>query len=150
MDGFGGFGEPPVQRTLEGPRAEEVWTARFAQAYGRIPTFNERLSWKEAFDEKVGAWLSRHPDITTSPRASQFRFQRRVLVGMTKEEVLLLLEPPENATTDEVVMSADARTFWPSIKPRATEMWAYPGGWRLYFGQDRLVDMTVTGRRSLE
>jgi hypothetical protein len=139
-----------VQRAIEGPRADEVWMSRFAASYGRVPTFTETLTWKDAFDERVGAYLTRHPDLLTSPRASQFRFERRVYVGMTKEEVLLLLDPPLAVTSEEAAMSEAAKQFWPEIKTRAQEMWTYPAGWRLYFAGDRLVDATVSGHAPLE
>jgi len=29
-------------------------------------------------------------------------------------------------------------------------MWTYPSGWRLYFDGDRLVDVIVAGRRTLD
>jgi hypothetical protein len=139
-----------VQRTLEGPRADEIWMSRFAQSYGRTPSFAETSLWREALDQKVADYLNRNPEILTSPRASQFRFQRRVFPGMSKDEVVLLLEAPEESTTDEATMSAAAQNFWPDIKRRAQEMWRYPSGWRLYFAGDRLVDVTVTGRPPIE
>src|SRR5205814_1245018 len=78
----------PVQRATEGPTADEVWRARFVTGYGRLPTFDETTAWKDQVQERVRAYLGRHPEIATSPRVSQFRFHRRVAVGMTKEEVV--------------------------------------------------------------
>ena len=86
----------------------------------------------------------------TSPRVSQFRFHRRVAVGMTKEEVRLLVGPAEAVTADAALMQSAARQFWPQIKDRAREMWVYPGGWQFYFEGDRLVDLTVSGKPPLE
>lgn len=139
-----------VQRALEGPGADEVWTARFARSYGRGPTFEERSAWRDELDQRVGAYLRAHPDVGTSPRSSQFRFQRRVQVGMTRDEVLLLLDAPETVTADEAAMRAAAGGFWPSVGPRAKEMWLYPAAWQLYFADGRLVDITVRGRAALE
>jgi hypothetical protein len=143
-------GEREVQRALEGPRAQDVWMQRFAQAYGRVPSFVETATWRDALDAKVADYLGKRPDILTSPRASQFRFRRQVFAGMTKEEVGLLLEQPEAVTTEEAAMSEAARQFWPQIKPRAREMWVYPGGWHLYFAADHLVDMVVLGQQPIE
>jgi len=139
----------PVQRATEGPTADEVWRARFAIGYGRAPTFDEITAWKEQVQERVTAYLGRHPDIAASPRASQFRFHRRIAVGMTKEEVVLLLDRPEATTSDEAAMRAAAAQFWPAIQPHAREMWVYSPGWQLYFDGDRLVDVTVSDRDPL-
>ena len=35
-----------------------------------------------------------------------------------------------------------ARRYWPSIKGNATEAWVYPEGWRLYFKDSIVVDIT--------
>jgi len=139
----------PVQRATEGPTADEVWRARFATGYGRLPTFDGTTAWKEQVQDRVRAYLGRHPEIATSPRATQFRFHRRVAVGMTKEEVVLLLERPDSTTSDEAAMRAAAAQFWPAIQPHACEMWMYPPGWQLYFESDRLADLTVSGREPL-
>lgn len=140
----------PVQRATEGPAAEEVYRMRFAQGYGRLPTFDESASWRDELDRRVGDYLNRNPGVGTSPRASQFRFQRRVSVGMTKEEVLLLLGPPDAIATDEATMKLAAETFWPEIGRRAKEMWIYPPGWQLYFEGERVVDVTARGRPPIE
>ena len=44
-------------------------------------------------------------------------------------------------------MKASAAMFWPDVSKHAKEMWTYPSGWSLYFGADRLVDITVRGSR---
>jgi hypothetical protein len=139
-----------VQRAIEGPTAEEVWLARFVRSYGRIPTFDEAGAWRDQLDHTVADYLARHPAVGSSPRVSQFRFHRRVSVGMSKEEVTLLVAAPDAVAFDEAAMQAAARQFWPEIKQRAKEMWIYPAGWQLYFEGDRLVDMTVIGRRPIE
>lgn len=139
-----------LQRATQGPTAEEVWTARFVQGYGRFPTFDEKVAWKEGLETRVFAFLSQRPDIATSPRASQLRFQQSVVVGMQKNEVVLLLEQPVESTSDPTAMRAGAGRFWPPIGAHAKEMWTYPPGWRLYFDGDRLVDMTVAGRSPLQ
>jgi len=123
--------------------------ARFFVDYARQPTFEETSDFRSGLEERVSAYLSRHPDLATSMRASQFTFHRRVAVGMTREEVTLLVGAPA-ATTEEVSQMADAaRQFWPAVGRQAKEMWTYPGGWSLYFDGDRLVDLTVAGKPPL-
>jgi hypothetical protein len=139
-----------VQRATQGPTAEEVWMARFVKGYDRFPTFDEKVAWKEGLETRILAFFSQRPDIATSPRASQLRFERSVVVGMQKDEVVLLLEQPEASTSDPTAMRAGAGRFWPPIGARAKEMWTYLPGWRLYFDGDRLVDMVVAGRSPLQ
>ena len=138
-----------VQRATEGPAAEEIYMARFVGDYGRLPTFDETLAFRAALDDRVAAYLSRHPDLSTSTRASQFTFHRRAAVGMTREEVTLLLGAPSVRTDDVARMATAARQFWPAVGQSAREMWIYSGGWSLYFDGDRLVDITVTGKPPL-
>jgi len=64
--------------------------------------------------------------------------------------VVLLLEQPDTMTSDEAEMRAAAGRFWEPIGRHAKEMWTYPSGWRLYFDGDRLVDVIVAGRRTLD
>jgi hypothetical protein len=139
-----------VQRTTQGPTADEVWMARFVQGYGRLPTFDEQVTWKDSFETRILAFLSRRPEVATSTRASQFRFERRVVVGMNRDEVVALLEQPDAVTSDVATMRAAAGRFWEPIAARAKEMWSYPPGWRLYFDGDRLVDVVVAGRSPLD
>lgn len=138
-----------AQRATEGPTAEEIYTARFVSDYGRLPTFDETLAFRTALDDRVAAYLSRHPDLSTSTRASQFTFHRRAAVGMARDEVTLLLGAPSVRTDDVARMATAARQFWPAVGQNAREMWIYPGGWSLYFDGERLVDITVTGKPPL-
>jgi len=98
----------------------------------------------------VSDYLTKHPAIATSPRAGQFRFERRVDLGMSKEEVTLLLGAPDAVTADAERMKASAEIFWPEVSKQAKEMWTYPSGWSLYFDADRLVDITVKGKPPIE
>ena len=138
-----------VQRATEGPTAEEIYMARFAGDYARLPTFDETLAFRAALDDRVAAYLSRHPDLSTSTRASQFTFHRRAAVGMTRDEVTLLLGAPSVRADDVASMATAAGQFWPAVGQNAREMWVYPGGWSLYFDGERLVDITVTGKPPL-
>ena len=139
-----------VQRTTQGPTADEIWLARFVQGYGRTPTFDEQVAWKSAMEARVLGYLSSRPELAVSPRASQFRFQRSVVVGMRKDEVVVLLEQPDAATSDGAAIQTAAGRFWPSIEKHAKEMWSYPLGRRLYFDGEVLSDLTVAGRKAFE
>jgi hypothetical protein len=144
------LGEVPLQRATVGPSADEIFNARFARGYARLPSFDETNKFRDDLDRRVGEYLAKNPQIATSPRASQFRFERRVDVGMSKPEVTLLLGPPDTTTSDPALMKANAAPFWPEIGRRAQEMWRYPSGWSLYFEGDRLVDLTVKGKYPIE
>jgi hypothetical protein len=123
--------------------------ARFAADYGRPPTFDESSAFRADLEGRVAGYLAAHPELSTSPRASQFTFHRRIAVGMTREEVLLLAGPPSSASREAPQMAAAAGQFWPAVRERAAEMWTYPGGWAFYFDAEHLVDVTVTGQPPL-
>jgi hypothetical protein len=144
-----GPSDKDVQRATEGPTADEVFMSRFLEGYGRLPTFDESAAFRIELEQRVSEYLTKHPDLSTSPRASQFTFHRRVSVGMSKEEVALLAGTPKETTQEEEPMRTAARQFWPAVKQRAKEMWVYPGGWQFYFEGDRLVDLTVFGKPPL-
>jgi hypothetical protein len=144
-----GPSDKDVQRATEGPTADEVFMSRFLDDYGRVPTFDESTAFRVELEQRVSEFLNKHPELSTSPRASQFTFHRRVSVGMSKEEATLLAGAPELTTREEAPMQMAARQFWPAIKQRAKEMWVYPGGWQFYFDGDRLVDLTVFGKPPL-
>jgi len=144
-----GTSEKEVQRAAEGPTAEEVFVSRFLDGYRRPPTFDESAAFRAALEQRVSDYLTTRPELSTSPRASHFTFHRRVSVGMSKEEIVLLVGAPDATTQDEAQMEAAARQFWPAVKRHAGEMWVYPGGWQFYFDTGRLVDMTVVGKPPL-
>ncbi len=141
--------EKVVQRATEGPTAEEVFMSRFLQGYGRLPTFDESTAFRVELEQRVSDYLAKHPELSTSPRASHFTFHRRVSACMSKEEVLLLAGDTYERTSDEGQMQAAARQFWPAVSQRAREMWIYPGEWQFYFDGDHLVDLTVAGKPPL-
>ena len=138
--------EPVVYRAAEGPRADEVFNERFVRSYGRVPTFDETFVWRDELSQTIATYFVKHPDVAISPRSQYFRLHRRVALGMSKEEVVVLVGRPDAATADPKVMETGAKQFWPEVRPRAKEMWLYPPGWRLYFDDDRLVDITVSDR----
>ena len=130
------------QRTTQGPEAEVMWTYRVAAANGREPTFDEKISWERQLDLAIGRYLAKDQQYANSLDVSTFKFVRRAAVGMSKEQVTILLGAPERATTDAGAMEALAGKYWPDVRPHATEAWVYPLGWRLYFSGSRLVDIT--------
>jgi hypothetical protein len=130
------------QRTTQGPLAEDLWVNTVIMANGREPNFDERLHWTNQLDTKISQYLHRNLDAANSLDVSTFRFVRQVSVGQSDEQVLILLGPPIAKTTDQAEMELLARKYWPSIKGAATEAWVYPTGWRLYFKDSKVVDIT--------
>lgn len=141
-------GRPQIeQRTTQGPEAEVMWTYRVAVANGREPTFDEKLSWERQLDLAIGRYLAKDQAFANSPELSTFRFARRAVVGMSKEQVTILLGAPERATTDPGEIETLAGKYWPDVRPHATEAWVYPIGWHLYFSDSRVVDITQRYQR---
>jgi hypothetical protein len=137
-------------RTTEGPTAEEVWKAGFLAANGRSPSFDESRGFVERLELRVRGYLARNPEAASGPRVGHLRFWRQPTVGMTKDEVTLLLGDPQEVTDDPARMEVLARKFWPVVKPRAKEAWTYPAGWTLYFDGDTLRDLTRYHRAFLQ
>jgi hypothetical protein len=135
--------QPPIeQRTTQGPTAEDLWMYKVVTTNGREPTFDERRHWQDDIDFRVGQYLREHPDAANSLDISTFRFLRRTAVGMTQEQVLILLGPPVARTTDPAEIEKLARKFWPAVKDQAKEAWVYPLGWYIYLADGRVVDIT--------
>jgi len=130
------------QRASEGPTAEDVWKERFKLVNGRGPSFSETQGFEEQMDAQVREFLRKNPEVGNSYRATNLRLFRQVMVGMTKEEVTLLLGKPHDVTDDAARMEVLARRWWPAVKANAKEAWVYPGGWTLYFDGDALTEMT--------
>jgi hypothetical protein len=131
------------QRTLQGPTAEEIWTAMVVLTTGRPPSFDEKHQWEIQLERRISQYLSQHPEVANSADVQIFQFLRQVTVGMTKDQALILLGQPALATKDAAEIEKVARKFWPAIKPRnVTEAWFYPQGWHLYFSDTKIVDIT--------
>ena len=95
--------------------APDVCMHRFVAGYGRAPFFDETAAFRDELDLRVSQYLGRHPDVSSSPRVSQFAFARRVAVGMSQEEVALLVGPPVETTQEGARMQDAAKQFWPAI-----------------------------------
>ena len=132
----------PEQRTTQGPLAEDLWTYRVLLANGREPTFEERLHWERQLDLAISRYLAKDQEAANSPQVLTFRATRQAAVGMSKEQVTILLGAPPHTTTDAGEIEKLAGKYWPEIQKPATEAWVYPLGWRLYFADARLVDIT--------
>ena len=135
-------GLPLEQRTTQGPLAEELWTYRVTLANGREPTFEERLHCERQLDLAISRYLAKDQEFANSPGVLTFRSVRQTEVGMSKEQVVILLGAPQRATTDTAEIEKLASKYWPEVQAQATEAWVYPMGWRLYFAGARLVDIT--------
>ena len=62
--------------------------------------------------------------------------------GLSKEQVLILLGPPEGVTADQAVMEKAARRYWKDMQGNVTEAWSYPLGWTFFFTGPRLTYIT--------
>ena len=134
--------KPLEQRTTEGLAAEELFVYRVVEQNGREPTFEERQTWQNALDQKISSYLREHPEAANSLDLNKFRALRQATVGMTKEQIRILLGAPSETVTDRERLEKLARKYWPDIRDRAAEAWRYPLGWNFYFEGDRLVDIT--------
>jgi hypothetical protein len=134
---------PIEQRTTLGPTARELWTARMTAQLGREPSFEERRHFDDELEQRIARYLAEHPEDASALNVSAFRFDRQVAVGMSQDQVLILLGLPTARIGDEAGMEKQARKFWPDIRPAARAAWAYPLGWTVYFGEGgRVVDLT--------
>lgn len=134
-------------RTTQGPTAEELWLHQMLAVNGREPAFEERQHWRDHLDDRIDRYLREHPEAANSLDITAFRFERRVVVGMSKEQVLLLLGRPLATSRDPAELEARAGRHWPQVREQAAEAWAYPLGWTFYFAGDRVVDITRSLRR---
>jgi hypothetical protein len=134
---------PPLeQRTSHGPTARQFWTLRMMLANNREPTLDERRHWEDQLDLQIQRYLAAHPEADGALHVTSFRFTKQVLTGMTKEQVLILLGPPESVTADAAVMEKAARKYWPQMQGNVTEAWSYPLGWTFFFTGQNLTEIT--------
>ena len=136
------FNPPLEQQTSRGPSARQFWTLRMMMANNREPNLDERRHWQDDLEQRIGQYLRQHPEAANSLDVSAFRFDKQVVAGMTKEQVLILLGAPEAVTLDQAEIEKLARRYWKGIQGNVTEAWVYDLGWRLYFSGPRLYTIT--------
>ncbi len=134
--------KPTEQRTTEGLTAREMFTYRVMLQNRREPTFEERRTWDDTIEQQISAYLRTDPEAANSLAVTKFRVLRQASVGMTREQIRILLGAPTEATTDRERIEKIARKYWPDVRDSATEAWVYPLGWNLYFRGETLVDIT--------
>ncbi len=142
LAGCAKWGPPLEQRTTQGPAARQFWTLRMMMANDREPSIDERRHWEDQLDLQIQRYLIQNPEAANSLNVASFRFDKRVIVGMTKEQVLLLLGPPEGLTTDQGQMEKLARRYWKEMQGNVTEAWSYPLGWQFFFTGPKLAEIT--------
>lgn len=130
-----------VDRTSTGPTALDQFIARSYAVNGRSPNFDERRIWEDQIEARIGKYLREHPEMQQALRYSDFRFWRQVAIGSTRGEVRLLLEGPQEQTTDPARLGVLAERHWPAIQGKVKEAWAYPLGWVLFFDDQVVVEM---------
>ena len=136
------LGPPLEQRTTQGPTARQFWTLKMMMMNNREPSIDERRHWEDQLDLEIQRYLTLHPEAANSLNVASFRFDKRVIAGMAKEQVLLLLGPPEGLTTDQGEMEKLARKYWKEMQGSVTEAWVYPLGWRFFFTGANLKEIT--------
>ena len=128
-------------RTTHGPKAEQIWMAQVMERTGRMPSFEESNAWRDQSDQRISRFLMQHPEVANSFEVQGFRFDKQVSVGMTKEQVTVLLGAPEAIVTDVKDLEKLARKYWPSMKDKVSEAWLYTLGWRVFMHEDKVVDL---------
>ena len=55
------------KRAIQGPTAEEIWTAMVMLTTGREPSFDEKRQWDDQMDRRLSQFLAQNPQIASSP-----------------------------------------------------------------------------------
>jgi hypothetical protein len=142
LAGCAKWGPPLEQRTTHGPTARQFWALRMAMSNNREPSLDERRHWEDQLDARIQQYLHQHPEEAGALHVAAFRFTKQVVTGMTKEQVLILLGPPDAVTVDQAVMEKAARRYWKDLQGNVTEAWIFPLGWSLFFTGPRLTEIT--------
>lgn len=132
---------PIFEASDRGPSADEVFVMRSYLRLGREPSFDERRRFQDRLEDRVRRYLIDHPQLEQSVRYTEIRFHRQVGEGSPREEVLVLLDQPDETTHDPARMAQLGERFWPPISNSAREAWLYPG-WVLFF-DDRALMATI-------
>lgn len=135
-------GPPLEQRTSQGPTARQFWMLRSMMANNREPSLDERRHFEDQLDLRIQQYLVQHPEDANSLQVSSFRFDKRAVTGMSKEQVLILLGAPDSVTSDQGEMQKLAGRYWKDMQGNVTEAWVYPLGWRFFFAGPRVVEIT--------
>ncbi len=130
------------QQTSSGPTAEQMFKGRTVVQTGRDPSFEERMHFDNELEPRISRYLAQHPEVANSLDVSTFRVTHQVMVGMSKEQVEILLGPPDSTVKDAAEIDKLARRFAPAVKDKADEAWVYPLGWRFYFTGPKLMAIT--------
>ena len=134
---------PPVeQRTSQGPTARQFWMLRSVMTNNREPSLDERRHFDDQLELRISQYLAQHPEDANSLQVSSFRFDKRVVIGQSKEQVLILLGAPLGVTSDQAEMEKLAGRFAKEIQGNVTECWVYPVGWRIFFTGPRVLEIT--------
>jgi hypothetical protein len=137
------WGPPLEQRTTHGPTARQFWMLQMIQANGREPRMDERRHWEDQMDLRIAQYLHTHPEQANALHVVAFRFEKQVVTGMDKEQVLILLGRPVGVVTDGPEMEKLGRKYWRLIQTgNVTEAWVFELGWRFFFAGNTLVDIT--------
>ena len=142
LAGCAKWGPPLEQRTTQGPTARQFWMLRMMLANDREPTLDERRHFEDQLEIQIQRYLAVHPEAANALHVSSFRFTKQVVTGMAKEQVLILLGPPEGVTENQAEIETLARRYWKQLQGNVTEAWVYPLGWRFYFTGQNLVEIT--------
>jgi hypothetical protein len=139
---LGKFRGPLEQRTSHGPTARQFWTLKMMVANDREPRIEERRHWEDQLDQQIERYLRQNPEAANALHVTSFRFDKQVVTGMTKEQVLILLGAPEALTVDQAEMEKLARRYWKELQGNVTEAWVYDLGWRFFFSGGKLLSIT--------
>ena len=133
---------PEERRTSQGPTARQFWTLRSVMENNREPSLDERRHFEDQLELRISQYLAQHPEDANSLQVSSFRFDKRVVVGQSKEQVLILVGGPVAVTDNQADMEKLAGRFWKEIQGNVTECWVYPVGWRIFFTGSRVSEIT--------
>ena len=103
---------------------------------------NHGLLAKQNLDLQIAQYLRQNPEAANALHVSAFRFDKQVVTGMTKEQVLILLGAPETVTSDAGEMEKLGRKYWKDLQGNVTEAWVYDLGWRFFFSGQKLTAIT--------
>jgi hypothetical protein len=111
-------------------------------ANDREPRLEERRHWEDQLEQTIDRYLRANPEAANALHVTSFRYDKQVVTGMSKEQVLILLGAPEAVTVDQGEMEKLARKYWKELAGNVTEAWVYDLGWRMFFSGNKLLTIT--------